>query len=81
MICSYNGNLYGIGTSEGHIYSTPIKVGDYITVIREGTTIRFQKNKIDLGVCTVFKEIPNQPLFPVIRFYELSSSVTLENDY
>ena len=62
-------------------YSTPIKVGDYITVIREGTTIRFQKNKIDLEVCTAFKEIPNRPLFPVIKLYGSGGSVTLVNDY
>ena len=81
FINTYSGKLYGIGTSGGRTYSSKINVGDYVTVIREGTTIRFEKNKIDLGVCTIFKEIPNQPLFPAIDFNEGGDSVTLVNDY
>ena len=61
-------------------YSSKINGGDYVTVIREGTAIRFEKNKIDLGVCTIFTGIPNEPLFPAIDMYN-KASVTIVNNY
>ena len=78
----YTGKLYGIGCAfSGTPYNTPIIEGDYITVIREGTSIRFEKNKIDLGICPRFTNIPNQPLFPAVDISEENTSVTLVNDY
>lgn len=83
FISVYDGKLYGIGIADTHDndYSTKIKEGDFITVIREGTQIRFKNNNIDLGICYNFKNIPNQPLFPVVNMLLVRSSVSLVNDY
>ena len=81
------GSLYGIGVSgsvystAGSGYSTAINQGDYITVIRQGTTIRFEKNKIDLGICQPFTGIPDQTLFPAIDMLGMDALVMLINDY
>ena len=49
FIAIYDGNLFGIGLGgQTAPYSSKIIHGDYITVIREGNSIRFKKNKIDL---------------------------------
>ena len=71
-----------INLDANHAYFHSFNIGDYITVIREGTTIRFEKNKTSLPECPVLKGIPDQPLFPAIQFYRGGrSSVTLINDY
>ena len=87
----YDGKLYGIGIEikngiNSAPYSSEIKNGDYLTVIREGNTIRFKRNKIDLGICHFeicpnFGYIPNQPLFPAVSMASLYTSVTIVNNY
>lgn len=76
----FDGTLYAAGVANAP-YSTAINTGDYITVIREGTTIRYEKNKVSLGVCTAFTGIPDQPLFPTVNIYANGCSITLVNDY
>ena len=82
FLCLYTGYLWGIGAVDGEPYTNEeFNTGDYITVIREGTTIRFQKNKVDLGVCTSFSNIPDQPLLPVLDVGSKNISLTLVHDY
>jgi len=80
----YSGCLYGnrIGRN-GIPYTLPFNNGDYITVIREGNTIRFEKNKIDLalGICNGLTNIPNQPLFPALDIVYHNEAVTIVNNY
>ena len=76
FIYALNGTLYGRDLS-GAAYSTAINNGDHITVIREGASIRFEKNNISLGVC--FTDVPNHPLFPAVDLYDMNTVVTLVN--
>jgi len=81
FIAIYDGNIFGIGLGgKTAPYSSKIIHGDYITVIREGNSIRFKKNKIDLGICPSFTDIPNQPLFPAVEMAAKNASVTIINN-
>ena len=68
----YGGNLYSTA------YSTAINNGDHITVIREGASIRFEKNNINLGICS-FTNVPNHPLFPAVDIRDINAVITLVN--
>lgn len=83
-ISVYDGSLFGIRTSgKGTPYSSEINNGDYITVIREGNSIRFKINKIDLGFCPRFfnMALVNKPLFPALSMALVNTSVTIVNNY
>jgi len=73
------GSLYGENRLGGVAYSTAINNGDHITVIREGASIRFEKNKVNLGICS-FTTVPNHPLFPAVELWESSTVITLVNE-
>ena len=83
------GDIAGIGEKLGsHYYfnedgETAFINGDYVTVIREETWIRFEKNKVNLGYCEGFRKIPNQSLFPAVAFFggDEGESVTLVKDF
>ena len=72
-----DGSLYG-GNLCNAAYSTAINNGDHITVIREGASIRFEKNNIHLGVCS-FSNVPNHPLFPAVDLCDMNTIITLVN--
>ena len=78
-----DGSIHTSGTNNNdRIYSPEINDGDYITVIRHGTTIRLEKNNFALGACQSFTDIPDQSLFPCIIIYcKNRASVSLVNDY
>ena len=75
-----DGKLYGKGLN-GRAYTSPIQNGDFISVIRVGSAIRFEKNKTDLGICKAFTHIPDHPLFPAIDIDDFNTSLTLVNGY
>ena len=77
FIYAADGSLYG-GNLSGAAYSTSINNGDHITVIREGASIRFEKNKINLGICP-FTNVPNHLLFPAVDIHDINTVITLVN--
>lgn len=82
-ISLYSGYLFGIGiTANTGTYDTSAIInGDYITVIREGNKIRFEKNRIDLGICSDFTDIPNHSLFPALNINDRHVIITLDNKF
>lgn len=77
FIYAYNGKLYGGNLSDA-AYSSEINNGDHITVIREGASIRFEKNNINLGTSS-FTNVPNHPLFPAVDLFDENIVISLVN--
>jgi hypothetical protein len=77
FIYTYDGALYGIGGIRDKPYASRIYAGDIVTVIREGSNIRFEINGVDKGVA--FKNVPNQPLYPALDLYSEGQNITLLN--
>ncbi len=74
---AHNGELhYGIHErSNDRKFSTPILNGDIITVIREGTSISFEKNGVSLG--KAFKDVPEDLIFfPYVKFSSYGQQFT-----
>ena len=56
-------------------YTTPILNGDIITVIREGTSISFEKNGVSLGVA--FNDVPEEmTLDPNLEMLRVNQKIT-----
>ena len=75
FIAARNGTLYGIGGFENKAYTNEIIENDIVTVIRDGTTIRFAINGIDKGIA--YENVPNEPLYPALDLGDLNVSLSI----
>ena len=69
------GKLFGIGGIISKVYTDQLQENDIVTVIRDGTAIRFAINGIDKGIA--FENVPNEPLYPALDLYDLNNSLSI----
>jgi hypothetical protein len=73
MLYSHSGNIY-YDLGKDKPYSSPLKVNDSLTAIKNGSFIRFLKNGIDLGIA-IDNALPE--MYPIVELYSVGASVTI----